>query len=332
MEIVYVTSQQDERIFTFEVGAGRLRLIQNLEVPGGPAPLAVSPGKDRLFAGLRNRAGIAAFRIDAATGELEAAGSIWIDTDPCYLTVDHSGGFLLAAFFAGGGLAVYELAAGGGIGPRRQWMDTAKGAHGIWLSPDNRYAFAPHLSISAILQFRFDEKAGHLAANSPERIGQPAGAGSRHLCLHPAEPFAYLCTENAGTVVGFSVDPARGTLTELETVSTLPESYDGPNKCAQIHMTPDGRLLYVANRGHDSLACYRVDSKTGRLTPLGHTPTDHWSRVFAIAPDGAHAYIAGRDEGRVGVYSLDQGDGALTLDRYYPVGRRTLWIQALRLP
>ena len=112
----------------------------------------------------------------------------------------------------------------------------------------------------------------------------------------------------------------------MQTVSTLPEGYEGRNSCAQIQITPSGKFLYAPNRGHDSIACFAVDNATGRLKPRGHVPTEAVPRAFSIDPAGRFLFAAGLESGRLAAYRIDGDTGALTALDTYAVGARPMWV------
>jgi len=138
-------------------------------------------------------------------------------------------------------------------------------------------------------------------------------------------------------VTAYHLDPATGTLTPFQTLSTLPTGFKGQNTCAQIHLTPSGQALYVANRGHDSIACFAVDARrgdasrgdaTGALTALGQQPTEPTPRTFGIDPQGRFLYAAGQGSGRLAAYRIDAQGTLEPLDRY-DVGERPMWVLIL---
>jgi 6-phosphogluconolactonase len=132
-------------------------------------------------------------------------------------------------------------------------------------------------------------------------------------------------------VTAYHLEPATGTLSPFQTVSTLPEGYDGSNSCAQIGITPSGAFLYAPNRGHNSMACFAVDADSGALTPVGQVPTEPVPRAFGIDPTGHFLYSAGLESGRLAAFRIDQQAGTLTPLDVYPVGERPMWVTILNL-
>ncbi|MCX7643631.1 MAG: lactonase family protein, partial [Armatimonadetes bacterium] len=107
-------------------------------------------------------------------------------------------------------------------------------------------------------------------------------------------------------------DDAKGALSELQTVSTLPEGFNGSNTTAEVQVHPSGRFLFGSNRGHDSIAIFAVDEKTGKLSPCGHQPTQGKTpRNFGIDPTGVYLFAANQDSGNIVVFRIDSQTGKL---------------------
>jgi 6-phosphogluconolactonase len=178
-------------------------------------------------------------------------------------------------------------------------LETAIGAHAIQTDPSNTFAFVPHIDNrggpNAIFQFKFDPNTGHLTPNSPPRVGQPTGTGPRHFCFHPSKDLLYFSNEQGSSVTGYNFDPANGTLSAFQTISTLPTGYEQSNTCSQIQISPSGKFLYAPNRGHNSIAGFSVDASSGRLTAIGHVSTEERPSAFSLDPEGHFLFAAGSE-------------------------------------
>ena len=263
---VYVSVSEEDRLSVFEMDpeTGELDFRGTVAVPGRPAPLAADPERRFLYVGRRDARELSSFRIDPSTGALSPLGTVSLESDPCYVATDREGKFLLSAYYNAGVVAVHPIGADGAVtAPPVEWLDTARGAHSIQTDRTNRFAFVPHIAggngPNAIFQFRFDQSTGGLTPNSPPRVSPEDEAGPRHFCFHPTEDVLYVSNEQGCSVTAYRLDPAMGTLSAIQTISTLPDHYKGTNSCAQIQISPSGKFLYAANRGHNSIAYRRHD-------------------------------------------------------------------------
>jgi len=145
------------------------------------------------------------------------------------------------------------------------------------------------------------------------------GAGPRHVVFAQRKPYAWVICELSNEVYAFERVGGK----RLGVYPTLPGDFTGQSSCAAIKLSPDERRLYASNRGHDSIACFDIDEKTGALTLIairstgGRTPRD-----FAISPDGLFLFAANQDSDKIRVFRLENGapvDTGLSLDIPSPV-------------
>jgi 6-phosphogluconolactonase len=271
--------------------------------------------------------GVSAFAIDRATGKLaplnqqssEGAG-------PCHLVVDRSGKTVLVANYGGGSLAALAIAAdgklsrassviqhkGGSVNKARQ---EGPHAHSINVDPANRFAVAADLGLDKVLVYRLDPAQSKLTANDPPSASVKPGSGPRHFAFHPTSRFAYVINEMACTVTAFAYDPARGQLTELQTITTLPDGETvKPNySTAEVQVHPSGRFLYGSNRGHNSISVFAIDPAKGTLIFVENEPTQGKTpRGFGIDPTGQYLLAGNQDSASVVIFKIDQKTGELT--------------------
>jgi 6-phosphogluconolactonase len=329
---MYVSLQDDDKIlvFTMDVGTGKLTPKAEVPVPGGPSPLTLSPDRKVLYVGCRGTPGISCFRIDQDTGGLSQSGTVSLDVDPTYLSTDRKGKFVLSASYQGAQVAVHAIGDDGVVvDPPIQRLDTATGAHAIQTDPSNQFAFVPHIAgrgPNAIFQFRFDEDTGHLSPNSPPRVEPEEYLGPRHYCFHPTQNILYFSNEQGCSITGYRLDPAKGTLSAFQTITTLPEGYTERNTCSQIQISSSGKFLYAPNRGHNSIACFSVDASTGQLTAIGQVPSEAIPNAFSLDPEGNFLFAAGQESGRLASYRINGDTGELTPLETYPLGNRPVWV------
>jgi 6-phosphogluconolactonase len=197
----------------------------------------------------------------------------------------------------------------------------------------------PHLCTDQVFQFCFDEKSGRLAANTPPVLQLAAGSGPRHLVTSPDNRFVFLLNELTATVSTLAHE--EGLLKEVASASALPpDSRLGPGMprpqpgrdvskdiwASDLHVTPDGRFLYAAERTSSSIGAFGVDAASGRLTFLGSTPTEKQPRGFRIDPAGRFMVVSGEKSDTVSSYAIEAG-GALRRLGSYPTGKGSNWVE-----
>jgi 6-phosphogluconolactonase len=273
-----------------------------------------------------NSGGVSAFSVDRATGKLTFLNEMPTrGADPCYVSVDRAGKYVLVANYTGGSVAVLPILADGKLGeatsfvqhtghganPERQ---EAPHAHSIDLTPDNRFAMVDDLGLDEVLSYKFDSSKGTLTPNDPPFAKVAPGSGPRHFVLNPNGKFAYVVSEIKGTVTAFSADLSKGTLEPVQAISTLPKDFTGAIEDAEVRVHPSGKFVYAANRGDaNSIAVYSVDPGKGTLTLVEITPTQGKTpRNFEIDPTGTLLFAENEGSNNIVVFRIDQKTGRLT--------------------
>ena len=325
---INIAAEKKLRIYAMDPTSGSLTHQEDVGLNGGPGPLAVDPQRKYLYLGLRSTRELVSFAIDRRTGKVGQTGSVSLDADTCYISTDRSGRFLLSAYYGAGKVTVHPIDADGAL--RRselQSVATAEHAHCVMTDASNRYVLVPHtVPTNAIYQFLFDADTGKLSPNAVPKAVPPRPDGPRHYCYHPSLDVVYASNEQGCSVTAYRFDRSTGRLSPFQTLPTLPDGFEGKNSCAQIHIAPSGRSLYVSNRGHDSIACFSVDRATGALTSIGQQRTEAIPRVFNVDPDGKYLLAAGQGSGRLATYRIDRQTGALQPLGVYDVGERPMWV------
>lgn len=328
------SEHRDEGIFVFRFDA-ETGALERLGSAGGalnPSFLALHPKGRFLYAvgevydylGRRSGA-VHAYARDPATGTLTHLNEQpSIGTGPCHLSAEATGRYALAANYGSGSVVMLPIRAEGSLGeaadfvqhqgssanPKRQ---EGPHAHSIVVSPDNRFAFAPDLGLDKVLCYRLDLERGKLVAHDPPGTQVAPGAGPRHFDFHPNGRWAYLINEIGNTLSAYAYDAARGALTLLNTVPTLPTGFSGTSHTADIHVHPSGRFVYGSNRGHDSILIGAIDQGTGQVSVVGHESTQgRTPRNFAIDPTGTFLLAANQSTGNIAVFRIDAQSGQLT--------------------
>ncbi|MBS1875005.1 MAG: lactonase family protein [Acidobacteria bacterium] len=316
--------------YKFDPATAKVESLGLVAETPNPTFLVVHPSHKYLYAANEvgrfngQRTGsVTAFRMELG-GKLTALNTVSSHGDgPCHVSIDRTGKFVLVANYGGGSIAVLPIRADGSLGEATAAIQHAgssvnKGrqrephGHSIYASADNKFVIAADLGIDKLMVYKFDAQKGTLTPNDPPAASLKPGSGPRHFAFHPKGKFAYSANELFSNVTAFDWDAAKGTLTEKQTISTLPEGFTGNNSDAEIEVHPNGKFLYASNRGHDSVAVFSIASdgtlKMVEAAPLGvKTP-----RHFAIAPGGTYLFAEGQDSNNFTLLKLDPKTGKLT--------------------
>src|SRR6185436_14242339 len=310
----YVSNAEDGDIGAYTLNAdGTLRPGARVKAGNLVMPMAASPDKRFLFAAVRSKPYLVlTYAIDRATGDLkQVSGGSLAESYP-YISADRSGRFLLGASYGGHQVGLNAIGKDGKVSDPRQVIPTARNAHSIIVDRSNRYVFVPHLGTDQIFQFKLDAKAGRLVSNTPAVVQMKAGTGPRHIIISRDNKFAYLLNELTGTVTTLALFATTAPLTEKSSASVLPADSKlvpgaprGPIApgvtprdvstdiwASDLHLTPDGRFLYAAERTSSTLGAFSVDAATGKLTYLSSTPVEKQPRGFAIDPRGKYLVVS----------------------------------------
>jgi len=339
--IGYVSVRRDNRIaiFTMDPATGKVAWREQVPVEGGPDPLAFDPRRRFLYVACRDRRQLSSYRIDPVTGGLSLIGTVPIEGEPIQIVIDRTGRFLLSVYFYQSTIGVHAIDDHGVIAAKPvEWRVTAYGCHGIEVDPSNRYVFVPHVTRSggpnAVAQFRFDEKTGRLTWNAPAFLSLTEHEGPRHLLVHPTLNLAYSADEQGASATAYRLDRATGLLTKLHSASTVPSDYKVRTEitCSELLIHPNGKLLFVVTREHDSIASFTIDQTTGRLTAADRVATEPGVRPLCIDPGGRFMAAAGSGgtAGRMVTYRIDATSGNMTPLDAYDAGNGPMWILMTR--
>jgi 6-phosphogluconolactonase len=287
-----------------------------------PRVLAVHPNGRYLYTADTNILGtVSAYQIERNTGRLtllnvKPSGGAYAT----FVTVDHTGKYILVTNSIGS-VAVLPINSDGrlrdpsslveyhGSGPYRSIIPRA---HSVNLSPDNRFAIVLDTIMDEILLYRFDSNGGTITPNDPPTLRTTRGAAFRELSFHPNGASCYVIGESS-TIATFGWDRARGVLTPVASVSTLPPDYHRPSGAGDVQVHASGKFLYVSNRGHDSIAVFTIDPVNGTLKPIQYEPTQgQRPRSFCIDPTGRYLFVGNSLSGSVVEFQIDQQTGRLT--------------------
>lgn len=325
-------------VFAVDSSTGALTLIQTIE-SDNPSFVALDPSQRFLYAVNENAdyagaedGSVEAFAIDPATGELtllnrqSSGGPI-----PAHLAVDPTGDHLVIANYIGMNYVVLPINDDGSLSPVSGSVDNtgsgpnaerqeAPHPHATLFDPGGNFIATADLGIDKVQIFDLNEAAGELELVS--EVSTAPGAGPRHVAFNPDGTILYVLNELDATIVAYAYDAATGTIgEEIQTVSTVPDPFEGTKSTAEIFVHPSGRFLYSSNRGQpdsttpegDAIVAWTVNADTGELTLIGHTIDDiEVPRNFAIDPTGTWLYAANQEGNSIVQFEINQETGELT--------------------
>lgn len=317
--------------FKMQTGSTTLVPLGLVAETASPSYIEIDPDRGLLFAVNETEefegkptGFVSAFSIDRRTGKLTLINRQPSEGKaPCHLALDKSRRHLIVANYTSGTVTVLPVAADGRLGPPSAVVrhtgssvntqrQAGPHAHCTTFDPAYRLLFACDLGLDKVLAYQLDSAKGTLTPHNPPSASVKPGSGPRHMDFRPDARFAYVLNELTSTVTTFAYDAKAGSLTERQTVSTLPASFTGSNSGAEIVVHPSGKFVYSSNRGHNSIALFRIDPAQGTLTFVdaqdtgGRTP-----RNFAIDPTGRLLFAANQDSGTMLVFTIDQASGQL---------------------
>ena len=317
-----------------DLKSGTLKLGHRTGDVPNPFFLALSPNQKFLYSIRAKQFGspeteeFAAFELQGTGGQLKALNTQTTKgSASCYIDVDKTGRVALVANYTTGNLVSVAIRPDGSLGDVGTFIQHAGSsvnsarqkapyAHCSVVSPDNRLVLVADLGLDKVLLYRLDPQTARLTPNAVQPfVRLPPGAGPRHLTFHPNGKRVYVINELANSVTLFDYHAEPGLLVEQQTLSTLPEGYSEVTHCADLKITPNGKFLYGTNRGHDSIAAYRL-ADDGRMTLIEIEPSrGKGPQNLLITPAGDLLVCANMPGNNVAVFRIDQQTGSLS-----PVG------------
>ena len=305
-------------------------LLQTTTTAESPSFLALSPDGQYLYS--TNRGGVkgspdtgsvSAFSVESESGELTLINEMSsYGVSPCHVQVDDENDWLYVSHYGGGSLSVFPIGpegeikafadsvqhTGHSVNPNRQ---DAPHVHSIQAIPQTDYFIVADLGLDQLKIYQMNE--GDISAAPVPFIATEKGAGPRHFIQAEGSPYIYVAEELTSTVSVHTLNMKKKNTRQIQRLSTLPEGFSENNTVADIHISPDGKFLYVSNRGHDSLAIFEINAKDGTLTARGHQPTQGKTpRNFMIDPKGEFVLVANQDTDNVVFFQRDAATGQLT--------------------
>jgi len=345
--VMYVgtyTGKGSEGIYAYRYNAesGKVSPAGLAAKTESPSFLAVDAGQKFLYAVNethdyqgQSSGAVTAFAIDRATGKLQKLNEVASHgADPCFISLDRSGKYLLVANYSGGNVAVFPILSDGrvgeassvvkdegALGPNKERQEAAH-AHWVETSARNQFAYVADLGLDRVLIYKFDSTKGGLSSAEPgaEHSGDKdffsaklaPGTGPRHVAFSGDGGFMYVLGEMDSTVTVFANDK-KESFRSIQKISALPAGFSGRNDAAEIAMHPGGKFLYTSNRGDDSIAVFAIDHASGKLSFLGRVSTGGKEpRFFAVDPSGSRLLVANQNSGNIVEFKIDESTGKLS--------------------
>ena len=311
----------------FDTETGEIGEVTLAAEASNPSFLALHPSQPILYAANELAEGggqVSAFAVDAASGALTFLNQQPTHgSAPCHLSADATASLVISTNYSSGSVAVMPIDPDGRLKPSSQVIqhegssvDTRRQqgphAHSVTIDPTNTYAYICDLGMDKVMIYRMDRENGKLLPNEAQNWARvTAGSGPRHFAFTPDQRFAYAINELDSTVNGFAFDAGDGSLKDVCRLSTLPADFDGSSHCADVHVHPSGRFLYGSNRGHDSIAAYRIGAD-GLLALVEITPSrGRGPQNLAITPNGSLLLCANMPGDNLAVFRIDRDTGTL---------------------
>jgi len=338
--LVTVSSGPMLSVFRLDTAKGELVCLSEREFESGGVQ-ALSPSRELLYLGthLDKEPAIATLRVDPS-GALEVLDIAPSEMSPGDLTSDGQGRFLAGSNYREGRVQTWKLDREGIFrGEIARKFTLEKKAHCARFSPDNRFLFVPATGPNKIFQLVFNQDSGEVVPNQPSSAPALALEGEaqqpRHLVFHPTLPVAYSTMESGrpGAAV-WDFEPSTGLLA-IQTTHPTAEPGAVRISTADLHVSPDGRFLYISNRdgldrksptGRDVITLFSIDPESGGLTLEKQFGCERIPRSFAITPAGDFLVVGGQGDSRLGTYRIDPKTGYLQRNQQIELPGSPRWV------
>lgn len=324
--------------YRYDAESGKLQSLGLAAATENPSFLAVDANNEHLYAVNETgnfkdtSGGVTAFSIDRKTAKLSQLNEVASGgADPCYISLDRSGKYLLVANYTGGTVAVLPIVANGRLGeatsvvadegtlgPNKERQEKPH-AHWIQATARNRFVYVSDLGLDRVLIYKFDAAKGTLSRGESSGAGKDffsaklaPGTGPRHVAFSADGKFMYVLGEMDATVTVFDNDDNE-TYRSIQRISSLPANFSGENTAAEIAIHPNGKFLYTSNRGADDIAVFSIDQHSGKLMLVAHISTfGKEPRHFTIDPTGKRLLVANQNSNNIVEYAIDESKGTLS--------------------
>ncbi|MGF9827871.1 lactonase family protein [Bacillus anthracis] len=320
------TKENSEGIykFTLDTEAKKISNVTLAAKLDNPTYVTINRNNEYLYSVVKEgeSGGVAAYSINSKTGELtEENRQVVEGASPCHVSVDSGNHTVVTANYHKGTIESFEVNEDGtinpatsimaheGSGPNKERQEKPHAHYGGY-TPDEKYVVGVDLGIDKIITYEIKDSV----LTEVNRLSVNPGSGPRHITFHPNGKYAYVMTELSSEVIVLTYNPAEGSFTELQYISTIPEEFDENNQGSAIHISSDGRFVYAGNRGHNSITVFSVDKNSGKLTFMEHTSTEgNWPRDFVLDPTEKFLIATNEKSHNLVLFLRNETTGKLTL-------------------
>jgi len=354
---VYVSNGEDGDITVMKLDpeTGDIKIVEKVPAGSNVKHMALSPDHRFLYASVRSEPfSVITYSINPATGNLNQLSKELLSHNMAYISVDQSGRYLFSVSYTDAKIEVNPIGLDGVVKSEPvQVISTGPNPHSILVDRSNQFVYVPHLGNAQIKQFLFNETSGVLTPNDPEAVYTQDDSGPRHFDFSPDNRFVYVSNEMDGMVYSYKIDNDTGILDEIQRISAIPPNLspepstpadgDGDGDGAQetedeevttfgvadIHITPNGKWLYVSVRANNTITAFGVDPHSGNLTYIGSYDTEKIPRGINIDPRGKFVIAAGQESGYISIHAINEETGELKFLNRYETGRDPNWIESV---
>ncbi|PXY40685.1 6-phosphogluconolactonase [Flavobacterium cheongpyeongense] len=312
-------------VYEFDVNSGDFKLKNATENVVSPSYLSVSADNKFVYAVNENgnQSTVSAFSYDSKSGKIKLINkNDALGADPCHLINDSKN--VIIANYSGGNIAVFKKNADESITEGQQLIQhEGKGTnearqekahvHMVAFSPDKKFVLANDLGLDKVFIYQYNPGAAHEILKLKGSVDVKKGSGPRHLTFSKDGKYVYLIQELDGTLTTFAYDKTRGLKLLLKETNIIPKDFKGTNSSAAIKISPDGKFLYVSDRGDlNSITVYTV-LKDGSINKIEQVSTQgKGPRDFAIDPTGNYLLVGHQYTNEIIIFKRDKTTGKLT--------------------
>lgn len=327
MKTLYIASYGKDKekgiyIFTFNEDTLEMKQINHIETNDFPSYMICADHNlyvtYKNASSLNNGGGIGSFTIYnnelVLNNNYGSSGRSYT-----HLCIDDEKKYIFAANYHGGATASYRIENKSikekicavrhtGRGPDLLKRQTSPHAHNVGITPDKKYVYSVDLGADKVIMYKYDH--GILKEDNDRTLNVVPGSGPRHMIFSNDGKFAYLVNEIANSIMVFKYLDSRFSL--IQVVSTVPRHFKGFSSASAIRLTTTGEHLFVSNRGHDSIAMYRVNKETGKISLLYMVHTGKEPRDFNVYDD-KYLIIASQTDNKLQIMTFNEQKEELKL-------------------